>query len=71
MLFAKKELPRSKPVNRMHVADAGEGIRFKCLHCGYDTGWIADEWTITQNKRGHPCPKCNDDEALNPSRMKK
>jgi hypothetical protein len=44
-----KRLPRRSPVKRMHVADAGFGaIRFKCAHCGHDTGWLADEHT-----RGH------------------
>lgn len=65
MLFAKEDLPRSAPVKRMHVADAGhlpggaKGIRFVCPHCGHDTDWIADEWTISENKRGLPCPSCN------------
>jgi len=64
-LFDKLVLPRSAPVKRMHVADAGQlpggakGIRFACSRCGHDTGWIADEWTITQNRRGLPCPQCN------------
>lgn len=65
MLFSKYEIPRRPPRKMMHVADAGhlpggsKGIRFKCSHCGHDTGWIADEWTITENRRGHPCPVCN------------
>ena len=65
MLFDRTELPRARPVKRMHVLDAGhigggqKGIRFKCGHCGHDTGWIADEWTITENRRGQPCPVCN------------
>lgn len=65
MLFAKDDLPRSRPVKRMHVADAGhlpggaKGIQFECERCGYDTGWIADIWTISENRRGHPCPRCN------------
>lgn len=59
-LFPKEEIPRSKPQRRMHVADAGQGsIRFVCGHCGHDTGWVRDEWTVTENRRGHPCPKCN------------
>lgn len=55
-------LPRSKRKVRMHVADAGQGIRFECRKCGYNTGWINDEWTVTENRRGHPCPVCNDNE---------
>mgnify|MGYP000719443815 CR=1 FL=1 len=64
MLFAKEDLPRSKPLKRMRVNDAGESascmvIQFICPHCGHDTGWIEDEWTVTENKRGLPCPECN------------
>lgn len=65
MLFAKEELPRSAPVKRMRVADAGHlaggtaGIRFECRRCGHDTGWMADECTVTENKLGLPCPCCN------------
>jgi len=50
----------------MHVVDAGEwyggngkGIQFSCQTCGHDTGWIKDTRTVTENKRGIPCPKCN------------
>lgn len=73
MLFKKKDLPRHKPLKRMHVADAGHlpggapGIRFKCSCCQHDTGWIADEWTVTENRRGHPCPRCNPASNPNPS----
>ncbi|TNE55190.1 MAG: hypothetical protein EP341_05415 [Sphingomonadales bacterium] len=65
MLFAKNDLPRAKRVKRMHVADAGQlpggspGIRFECPYCRHDTGWIKDEWTISENRRGQPCPVCN------------
>jgi len=65
MLFAKEDLPRSAPVKRMRVADAGyllggaKDIRFECPHCGHDTDWIADELTVTENRRGLPCPCCN------------
>lgn len=58
--------PRAKPLKRMHVHDAGhlpggsKGIQFVCPRCGHDTGWIHDEWTVTQNRRGLPCPKCNE-----------
>lgn len=58
--------PRSQRVWRMQVADAGhmpggavKGIQFICPRCGHDTGWIEDSWTITQNRRGLPCPCCN------------
>lgn len=45
---------------RMHVADAGQGmILFACQRCGHQSGWIPDEWSITANRRGRPCPVCN------------
>ena len=45
----------------MHVLDAGvDMIRFQCRRCGYDTGWIEDEQTVSRNKRGIPCPDCNE-----------
>lgn len=53
----------------MHVMDAGDingkVIRFEC-RCGFKTDWIRDVWTISENRRGHPCPKCNpsDPDAL-------
>jgi hypothetical protein len=55
----------------MHVADAGNGagckvIQFRCSKCGYDTGWIRDDLTVTENRRGLPCPKCNELEAVRP-----
>lgn len=64
-LFPPGALPRRLPMIRMHVADAGhlpggaKGIRFECATCGHDTGWISDSWTITENRRAHPCPVCN------------
>lgn len=66
LLFSSDELPRASDTKRMRVADAGhmgggKGIRFECPHCEYDTGWIVDEWTTTENKRGFPCPICNSD----------
>ncbi len=68
LLFDMAEIPRSAPMKRMRVEDAGhmpggqKGIRFICPHCGHDTDWIVDEWTISENKRGLPCPKCNIDQ---------
>lgn len=57
---------RSKRRVLMHVADAGSDmIRFVC-RCGFETGWIRDKWSVSKNRRGHPCPKCNpsDPDAL-------
>ena len=64
-LFTKDQSPRSKNIKRMHVRDAGNHpcggkvIEFQCKHCKYNTGWIKDSKTITENKKGLPCPKCN------------
>jgi DNA-directed RNA polymerase subunit RPC12/RpoP len=65
MLFEKTELPRTKFIKRMVVVDAGnhlsggKGIAFECKHCGHKSGWILDCMTVSQNKRGLPCPECN------------
>lgn len=58
------DIPRTRPRRiMMHVADAGDHgskvIQFRCSQCGHDTGWIMDERTVTENRRGMPCPKCN------------
>ena len=64
-LFEKETLPRKKPVWRMNVKDAGsltggvKGIRFECRRCAFDTGWIEDQQTVFENRRGMPCPVCN------------
>ena len=62
-----ENLPRSKPLKRMRVVDAGNGngckvVQFVCPHCHHDTGWIVDGLTVSENKRGLPCPKCNEPE---------
>jgi DNA-directed RNA polymerase subunit RPC12/RpoP len=56
--------PRRAPRVMMHVAEAGQGnsgkvIQFVCSKCGHDTGWFGDEKSISENKRGIPCPLCN------------
>ena len=55
--------PRRKPRKLMDVVDAGQAnwgkvIRFKCSHCGHDTGWMDDEQSVSTNKRGIACPIC-------------
>jgi len=60
-LFEIERAPRAKPQVRMHVTDAGTGmIRFGCRTCSHDTGWIKDTKTVSENKRGIPCPVCNE-----------
>ena len=57
--------PRRQPRVMMHVTDAGmfpdgkAAIKFKCNRCEHDTGWIYDTDSVSQNKRGRPCPECN------------
>jgi hypothetical protein len=56
--------PRRHSRVMMHVDDAGQGncgkvIKFECYKCGHNTGWIADEKSISENKKGMPCPVCN------------
>ncbi|HSV28619.1 MAG TPA: hypothetical protein VLL76_03645 [Candidatus Omnitrophota bacterium] len=54
------DAPRRPRRVLMHVMDAGSGmIEFACRRCGHNTGWIRDDRTVTENRRGRPCPKCN------------
>ncbi len=58
-------LPRTR-VRRvmMHVCDAGAAesgahiVNFVCGKCGHDAGWWEVD-SVTEGKRGMPCPKCN------------
>lgn len=56
-------LPRTRKRRvMMHVVDAGPGaVQLKCRRCGHDTGWVLwrPELTISDYKRGLPCPNCN------------
>lgn len=66
-MFAKPARPH---VWRMHVIDAGYAsggliAELKCARCGHQTGWLTFQ-TVTEAKRGLPCPKCNADR---PSRI--
>ncbi len=67
-LFAGTAYQRPTPQRprvMMHVVDAGnlpgggKGIVFECRRCRYNTGWLHDNQTVTANKRGLPCPRCN------------
>ncbi|MDD2748654.1 hypothetical protein [Acidithiobacillus thiooxidans] len=63
-LFPDLKPPRRKPRKLMHVCDAyGDGpdhvhVCFRCSRCGHETDWI-DGLTVTEAKRGIPCPMCN------------
>lgn len=57
--------PPRKPARvLMHVYDAGDlpggarGVCFRCHRCGHNTGWV-EAATLTEDKRGRPCPMCN------------
>ena len=63
-LFPETKPPRQAPRKLMHVCDAyGDGpddnhVRFHCARCGHESDWI-DGLTVTEAKRGMPCPECN------------
>lgn len=62
--------PRQPRRVMMFVVDAGfdgcvDVIQFQCHRCHYNTGWIECDQTVTQNKRGMPCPDCNPPESDN------
>ncbi len=64
LLFDKADLPRKPRIKRMHVVGTGTSgsccvIQFKCERCGYYTGWSENRRSISENKRGLPCPRCN------------
>jgi hypothetical protein len=64
-LFPETKPPRAKPRVLMHVSDAGgtgppddNWCRMQCVRCNAETDWINFE-TVTEAKRGIPCPACN------------
>jgi len=65
MFYEPKSL-RKKARKLMHVVDAGISdfkgechiALFKCPRCGYESQWMCVD-TITEAKRGKPCPECN------------
>lgn len=73
-LFTNEEAPRhrNKPRKLMHVVDAGCGdngykqmVEMECGHCGYRSGWFGTDKTVTEIKRGFPCPECNQESKEN------
>ena len=62
-MFGFKKL-RAQPLVRAHIVDAGAGMtkaqigKFEC-RCGWRSGWVEFE-TVTEGKRGIPCPVCNE-----------
>lgn len=62
-LLGEKPL-RRQPLALMHVADAGSGmIQSRCRKCGHDTGWVKMVGSVSDNKRGKACTRCNTDRA--------
>ena len=66
-MFADLKPPRQAPRKLMHVCDAsgcceedgtGAMVRMKCPRCDHETEWLYLR-TVTEAKRGLPCPKCN------------
>lgn len=55
--------PRRMRGQLMHVCDAGgcdSGgllVQMRCAKCDYQSGWLQFH-TVTEAKRGLPCPKC-------------
>lgn len=64
--------PRRPRITRMRVTDAGDnccGLEpgaflacFKCHRCGHEEMWVKMQ-TVSEAKRGLPCPKCNEPHA--------
>lgn len=58
------ERPPRKPARVMAKLDdaGGESVqmaRYSCRKCGWDSGWIEDERSDTEIRRGIPCEVCN------------
>lgn len=59
-----ESLPRAPRRVLAHVIDAGEYseysnfVQFGCPRCGWESEW-SGEYTVTESKRGIPCPRCN------------
>ena len=62
-LFAGTEFDkpgRRKARTKAHVVDAGERvIMFECGNCGWNSGWIDHDMSVSEAKKGIPCKKCN------------
>lgn len=59
------ERPKKPRRIMAHVADAGDGvIEFECTKCGWNTGWMGWDKSVSEAKRGIPCVQCNEKEIL-------
>jgi hypothetical protein len=53
------DAPRRARRVMMHVIDAGSSlVRFACGRCRFETDWLPER-TVTEDRRGWPCPRCN------------
>lgn len=56
--------PRRMRGQLMHVCDAGDAdgiiVQMRCRKCGYQSEWMHID-TVTEAKRGLPCPKCKEE----------
>lgn len=64
-MFPEKKLPRRSPRVMMQYRDGGVGnegeiVQYECPKCSTRSGW-EDAGSITEVKRGIPCPECNKD----------
>lgn len=75
LLFPKEELPRTRSRRvMMHIINGGcdplepgrQSYEFKCLKCGHRPGWTAVD-SVTEARRGLPCPECNQAKDENPA----
>jgi len=65
-LFSPDQAPRRPRRVMMHVVDAGQGmVELQCAACGHNTGWVQSR-TVTEERRGRPCPNCNPESILAP-----
>ena len=68
-MFSELKPPRLKPRKLMHVCDASHddfddglaSVRMNCMICDHTTDWLA--MSVTEAKRGIPCPNCNAESA--------
>lgn len=58
--FQRPKKSRAKPRVLAHVDDAGpDAICFVCSKCGWKSGWLINDMSISESKRGIPCDRCN------------
>lgn len=57
-----QKAPRQKPRVMAHVDDVGiDAIHFTCPRCGWESGWLENDMSVSDAMRGIPCERCNAD----------